>query len=715
MAVLNKIRQRSIFLIIIIALALFAFIIGDIFQNLGSSSKSQTVVATINGEDIERDAFMNQVENIQRQSGGSVSNTQAMNRVWDQEVRNKVMQTQFDAVGISIERDYMRQLLKQNLGSFEEFKNEAGLFDEDKLNEFIANLKAIAPETTTLNGNPVNYKAWTDFEQNISQTGVQQTYFNLVKAGVIGTLTEGELDYELKNNKADIKYVQIPFSSIADSLVSVKKSEVKSYIKANPNKYEVEASRDLVYVQFKEVASLEDEQQIQSDLTALISDKEEFNTAANAIQTVVGFENTTDVEAFVNANSSIKYNDAYVFKSSLPTTVADELSNLKPNAVFGPYKDGETYKLSKQVAKKMIADSAKVRHILIPFVGSVRADATVTKTDEQAKTTADSIYKVLRSKRSKFKSLLSLSSDKVSNEKDGVIEFAYSDGFAAEFKAYSFENPKGSLGVVKTNFGYHIIEILDQGKKQQAYKMATIVQEIEPSIKTIDGVFTDKSKFEIAVADADFEAVAKENNYKTSPVSSIKELDETIPGLGVQRAIVRWSFEDGVEVGDFKSFNVSGGGFVVAKVTAVNEAGLMSVEKASVTALPEIRKEKKAKLIKDRITATTLEAIASDEGQTVKTALAVNMKNPTLSGAGREPKVIGTAFGLEEGATSKLIVGDNGVYVIQLTKLTPAEPLPNYQSAANRVGQAKSNAVNTQLYNALKDAADIEDNRATFY
>ena len=715
MAVLNKIRQRSIFLIIIIALALFAFIIGDIFQNLGSSSKSQTVVATINGEDIERDAFMNQVENIQRQSGGSVSNTQAMNRVWDQEVRNKVMQTQFDAVGISIERDYMRQLLKQNLGSFEEFKNEAGLFDEDKLNEFIANLKAIAPETTTLNGNPVNYKAWTDFEQNISQTGVQQTYFNLVKAGVIGTLTEGELDYELENNKADIKYVQIPFSSIADSLVSVKKSEVKSYIKANPNKYEVEASRDLVYVQFKEVASLEDEQQIKSDLTALIADKEEFNTAANAIQTVVGFENTTNVEAFVNANSSVKYNDAYVFKSSLPTTVADELSSLKLNAVFGPYKDGATYKLSKKVAKKMIADSAKVRHILIPFVGSVRADATVTKTDEQAKTTADSIFKVLRSKRSKFQSLLSLSSDKVSNEKDGVIEFAYSDGFAAEFKAYSFENPKGSLGVVKTNFGYHIIEILDQGKKQEAYKMATIVQEIEPSIKTIDGVFTDKSKFEIAVADADFEAVAKENNYKTSPVSSIKELDETIPGLGVQRAIVRWSFEDGVEVGDFKSFNVSGGGFVVAKVTAVNEAGLMSVEKASVTALPEIRKEKKAKLIQDRISATTLEAIASDEGQTVKTALAVNMKNPTLSGAGREPKVIGTAFGLEEGATSKLIIGDNGVYSIQLTKLTPAEPLPNYQAAANRVGQAKSNAVNTQLYNALKDAADIEDNRATFY
>jgi len=715
MAVLNKIRQRSIFLIIIIALALFSFIIGDIFQNLGSSSKSQTVVATINGEDIERDAFMNQVENIQRQSGGSVTNTQAMNRVWDQEVRNIVMQTQYDALGISIERDYMRQLLKQNLGTFDEFKNEAGLFDEDKLNEFIANLKAIAPESTTLNGNPVNYKAWTDFEQSISQTGVQQTYFNLVKAGVVGTLTEGELEYQLENDKVDLKYVQIPYSSIPDSVVTVKKSDITNYIKKFPKKYKVEASRNLVYVQFKETASLEDEQTIKANLAGLIEDKVEFNEAAKANETVVGFKNTSDPKAFVNANSSSKFNDDFVFESKLPNAQADSLKALSLNEVFGPYKDGTSYKLSKLIAKKMIADSAKVRHILIPFIGATRADASVTKTDAQAKTTADSIYKVLRSKRSKFKSLLSLSSDKVSNEKEGEIEFAYTDGFAKEFKAYAFENPKGSLGVVKTDFGYHIIEVLSQGAKKQAYKIATIVQEIEPSIKTIDDVFKNKSKFEIAVANADFNEVAKENNYTTVPVSSIKELDETIPGLGVQRSIVKWAFEDGVEVGDFKSFNTSGGGFVVAKITAVNEAGLMSTENASVTALPEIRKEMKAALIKNRVTATTLDAIASAENQTVKTASAVNMKNPTLSGAGREPKVVGTAFGLEEGETSKLIVGYNGVYAVQLIKSTPADALPNYQAAANRVGQAKSNAVNSQLYNALKDAAEIEDYRATFY
>ena len=715
MAVLNKIRQRSIFLILIIALALFSFIIGDIFQNLDSSAASDTAIATVNGEDIDRDDFMAKVENIQRQSGGSTTNTQAMNRVWENELRAKVMQSQYDALGISVERDFMRDLLKQNLTSFEEFKNEAGLFDEDKLNEFIANLKAISPETTTLGGTPINYQSWTTFEQNVAVSGVQQTYFNLVKAGITGTLTEGELDYQLENDKVDLKYVQIPYSSIPDSLITVKKSEIEAYMKRFPKKYEVEASRDLIYVEFKEEASLADEQAIQDNLKALIADREEYNEVAKANETVVGFKNTKDNAAFVNANSAQKFNDAFVFRSTFSSEQADNITGLKTGELYGPYKDGNFYKLTKMIAKQGIADSAKVRHILIPFLGGVRADASVTKTDAEAKATADSIYDVLRRNRSKFKSLLSLSSDKVSNEKEGVIEFAYTDGFAPEFKAYSFENPKGSLGVVRTDFGYHIIEVLDQGKKQDAYKVATIAQEIEPSVETIDDVFKNKSKFEIAVADADFEAVAKENNYEVRNVSSVKELDENIPGIGAQRAIVRWAFEDGVDEGDFKSFSTSGGGFVVVKLTGINKKGLMSVESGSITALPEIRKEKKAELIKERISATTLDDIASAESQNVRTAVAVNMKNPTLSGAGREPLVIGTAFGLTEGETSEPIEGNTGVYVVEVTKVTPAPAMSSYQAAANRVGQAKESAVNTQLYNALKDAAEIEDNRAVFY
>jgi len=600
MAILNKIRQQSLVLILVIAMALFAFILSGLFDgSTNFSSKSQNVIATINGEDIKRDDFMTKVENAQRQQAGQGSSTQAMNRVWDQEVRKAVMETQFNELGLVVERDQMRDLLKLSLGSFEEFKDANGIFDEDKLNEFIANLKATAPESTLLAGSPINYQAWTNYESTISSGGIQQTYINMVKAGVIGTLAEGELDYKLENDKADIKFVQIPFSSIPDSTITVSKSDIKGYINKNKSKYEVEASRDIHFVQFKEEASLEDEANIKSNLLALLDDKVEYNASSKLNDTIIGFNNTLDNEAFVNVNSAIKYNNNFVLKSSLPTAIVDSIYNLKAGSVYGPYKQGNYYMLSKIVEEKQIPDSVKVRHILIPFAGATRADASITKTDAQAKTTADSIYNAIKSNRSKFVSLLDLSSDKVSNEKDGEIEFAYTAGMAQEFKDFSFENKKGDLDVVKTSFGYHIIEILEQKNIQKAQKIATLAQEIEPSEHTIDDTFNKTSKFEIAVSSQDFETVAKESNYTVKPVSNMGELDESIPGLGNQRAIVRWAFENETNVGDVRRFNIQGsGGYAVVILAAKNKKGLMSAEKASVTAIPEIRKEKKATLIR---------------------------------------------------------------------------------------------------------------------
>ncbi len=716
MAILNKIRQQSLVLIFVIAMALFAFILSGLFDGSTSfSGKSQNVIATINGEDINRDDFMNKVEIAQRQSQGQGSSLQVMNRVWDQELRNAIMETQYNNLGLVVERDQMRDLLKLSLTSFEEFKDADGLFDENKLNEFIANLKAISPESTLLNGAPIDYLSWTNYETTIAAGGRQQTYFNLIKAGVIGTLAEGELEYKLENDKVDIKFVQIPYTSIPDSLVSVSKSDIAAYINKNTSKYEVEASRDIYFVQFKEEASLEDLTNIQNNLLELVKNKIEYNESSKLNDTIIGFKETEDNEAFVNANSTIKYNDNFLFKSLMPTEIADSIFNLSKGDIYGPYKLGNYYMMSKIVEEKQIPDSVKVRHILIPYVGTTRADASVTKTDEEAKTTADSIYSAIKSKRSKFVDLLDLSSDKVSNEQDGEIEFAYSAGMAPEFKAFSFDNNVGDLEVVKTSFGYHIIEILEQNSKQRALKIATIAHLIEPSEQTIDNVFNVTSKFEIAVATQNFYDVAKESNYTVRPVSSIKILDENIPGLGSQRAIVNWAFNQDTNVGDVRRFNISSGGYAVVMLSASNKKGLMSTEKASVTALPEIRKEKKAALIRARVSGTTLEEIAASENQSVKTALAVNMKSPTLSGAGREPKVIGTAFGLTEGQISKLIDGVLGVYVVQTTKITPADALPSYQAAANRIGTTKANAINTVLYNALRDAAEIEDNRATFY
>ncbi|MBE9489492.1 MAG: peptidylprolyl isomerase, partial [Bacteroidetes bacterium] len=517
----------------------------------------------------------------------------------------------------------MRDLLKTSLASTPEFLNEAGIFDENKLNEFIANLKALSPQSGVLGGQPITYASWVNYESNISANALQQNYNTLVKAGMIGTLEEGKLEYKLGEDNVDIKFVQIPFSTIPDSTITVSKSEISSYINTHKKLYEVDESRDISYVQFKEVASIEDENEIKESLLTLLNDRVEYNETTKNTDSILGFRKVIDNETYINSNSDIKYDKRYLYKSDLPIEVADSIFNLNDGEIYGPYKENNHFKISKVVAVIQMPDSVKARHILIPFIGSNSATAETIQTESQAKTTADSIMSIVKIDPSKFVDLLDFSADKVSNEKEGVLDWFVYNTMVPEFRDFSFENKLGDIGVVKSPFGFHVIEILDQKNIQRTVKVGTITKVISPSEATIDKVFRDASNFEIAISKSNVQDVAKENNYTVRPVNGIKILDENIPGLGNQRAIVRWAFNSDNEVGKFKRFDVPGG-YAIVQLVAKNKEGLMSTEDASVTALPEIRKEKKAKIIKDRNSATLLEDFANAESQTVKSALAIN-------------------------------------------------------------------------------------------
>ncbi|TXE07276.1 peptidylprolyl isomerase [Seonamhaeicola algicola] len=702
MAILSKIRQKTLVLILVIAMALFAFVLSGLFDGSASFSNKGQNVGTINGKDISREEFLQKVEIAQQQLGGSATNTQVMNRVWEQEVRQAVLETQFDALGITVEKDQIRDLLKTALATNPQFSNEAGIFDENKLNEYIANLKENSPE---------GYAGWINYEQSLATNALQQNYYNLVKAGLTGTLAEGELEHKLDGNKVDIKYVQVPYSSIADSLVKVSKSEISSYVSNNKKAFEVEESRDIRFVEFKEVASVADESAIINELSTYLNGQLVDETGRK--DTIVAFSKVKDNQDYINSKSDIKFNDRFVFKSSLPSKVADSLMNLEVGETYGPYKEAGYFKISKLIAEKQIPDSAKVRHILIPFIGSQSAGTDVTLTEDQAKVKADSILAVVKSNRSKFPELVTeFSADQGSVANGGRYDWHAYNTMVPEFNDFEFNGKTGDLGVVKTVFGFHVIEIEGLTSKKRAVQIGTIARKIEPSETTTAKIFRDASKFEIDGAKGDFEALAKENNYTVRPVNGMKALDESIPGIGNQRPIVRWAFEDEASVGDVKRFSLSTGGYVVAQLVAKHKAGLMSAEDASATVLPILRKEKKAELIKNRVSVSTLEDLATAENTSVKTASAITMKSPTIQGAGREPLVVGTAFGLGEGETSGLIEGVNGVYMVQVTKVTPAVKLDNYQAAANRLEQQKAATVNSKLYNALKEAAEIEDNRA---
>ena len=189
----------------------------------------------------------------------------------------------------------------------------------------------------------------------------------MVAAGVGATLTEGEQAYRFENDNIDMKFVQIPYTSVPDDEVEVSKEEIRDYIKKNPAKFETEASRNIQYVFFEEDASEEDRKEAKESLTALMETRVEYNSAAQANDTLPGFNETTDYEDFVNSNSDLPYQDRYMFKNDLPSDLRDELFKLEVGESFGPYEHDGYFKISKMVDAKQIADSAKASHILVSY------------------------------------------------------------------------------------------------------------------------------------------------------------------------------------------------------------------------------------------------------------------------------------------------------------------------------------------------------------
>jgi peptidyl-prolyl cis-trans isomerase D len=266
---------------------------------------------------------------------------------------------------------------------------------------------------------------------------------------------------------------------------------------------------------------------------------------------------------------------------------------------------------------------------------------------------------------------------------------------------------------VETEFGYHIVKVDDQ---RDLVQIAILAREIEPSEETLNGLFTNATKFEMETTSSDlnFTELAAESSYAVRPVNKIKEMDEYLPGLSSQRNVVQWAFNEETNIGDIKRFNIDNG-YAVIQLTTQYEEGLMAVEDATAQVLPILRKEKKAEQILNENQGKTLEQFATDNNVTVSSATSLTVKTPTIPGAGKEALVVGTAFSMNQGDTSGLIKGETGVFMFEVVGKEDAPVLDNYQTYANALKDANGANVNTAVYEALKEKADIEDNRAVFY
>ncbi|MCD8518611.1 MAG: peptidylprolyl isomerase [Flavobacterium sp.] len=470
-------------------------------------------------------------------------------------------------LGLKIGSEQLINIIKQNpnLAQNPQFLNAAGQFDENKFKESLKGIKN-APDQT-------QWLQWKEFEKNIERFAVEQMYNTMIKSGVYTTKAEGKFQYKLENDKADFEYVSVAFSTINDDQVKVTDAEIIDFMKKSPKKYKSDNTTSIDFVLVENKPSKEDEQAMLSTIG----------------EVKVKFDSVTNVGEFVNANSDIKFDSTYVTKNQLPVEHQEALFNLPIGGVYGPYVYNGHQCISRMIAKKSNA-SAKASHILLAYKGAPQSSATRTK--EEAQALANDLLAQAKANPGNFAMLAMANSDDPGSKNNGGEYDNITPGqMVPQFNDFVFNNAIGTIGVVETDYGFHVIKVTD---KYNSVLMGTVAQKIEPSETTIDAIYTKASQLEAdANENKDFAAVAKKAGFEVIPATNLKGFDEYVQGIGSQREIVRWSFNKDTEIGDVKRFDVPQG-FVIAKLKDRNETGLLPIDVARQSVETSYQKSEKS-------------------------------------------------------------------------------------------------------------------------
>jgi peptidyl-prolyl cis-trans isomerase D len=381
--------------------------------------------------------------------------------------------------------------------------------------------------------------------------------------------------------------------------------------------------------------------------------------------------------------------------------------------VYGPYNEGAYFKVYKLQKVNTLADSAKVRHILI---GTMDPKTNQPKRSmAAAKKTADSLITLIKEKKVTFDTLVKTVSDDLGSvEKGGDYGWFTEDiGFVEPFKNAGLMGVKGNISPVETQFGIHIIEVLDVSKtSHQSYRLAQIFKPIVPSEETTKNIFNEAKQFagENNTADA-FDKAIDAKKLSKRIADNVKEADYTIPGMENARELVRWAF--GAKKGEVNLFSFNDK-HLVAKVSAIKEKGFLPLEEVRDEVVIGATEKKKAEYIINEFNskasgASSVEDIATKLGVQVVKQENLNPESHNIMGIGVDNVVIGTAAGIKQGVISKPIVGEMGVFVIKVNAAEVAPAPKDYKMQKMQLEQMIAYRADGDAYNALKQKANIEN------
>jgi peptidyl-prolyl cis-trans isomerase D len=710
MQIIQSIREKgAAIIIIVIAISLIGFILMDSKPGSNTSlfGSNSTNVGKVNGRAIELNSFNKRVEqegNKQAQQSGQQPTGAALLRireqVWNQIVAEEVFYKEADKLGINLSSKELSAILMSS-DQQNPFMQErslidpaTGKLDETKAREALNNIKKLKGDQRS--------SVDAQILEPLKLSTAAAKYSALISAAAYYPTWMQEKDAAEAKSFATISYVGVNYNEISDSAVTVKDEDINNYVAKHKDLFKQEAGRTISYVTFSQLPSGADSVKAMQMIAELKAP----------------FQADTNSKAFVARNTSaVPYTDEFLPLSKIQSQAKDTIVKQGIGIVSGPYIDGPNYTLAKVLGTKQLPDSVKARHILIAL--NDQQTQQPIRTDSAAKKLADSILAAVKGGADFGALALKYSSDGSKDKGGDLGTFGYG-AMVPEFNEFSFTKPVGEKGVVKTQFGYHVIDILNQSNFKTAYKIAFLAKPILASDETINASSLASTKASSQKNAKELSDYAAKNGLKIIDLPTIiKENDFTVGNMQDARQLVRWAFE--AKKGDVSEPIAIGNDFVVATVNKVYSEDTQDAATARTGAEAIVRNMKKADLITAKLGATpTLESAASAYNKQVLMAGAdstITLAGTIINGIGAEPKVIGAAFNKEnQTKPSTPIIGTNGVYVIKTTAVLNKTELTAEAKAAQIT--AKTSALRQQSNNwfeALRKQADIKDTRAKFF
>ncbi len=699
MSVIQKIRDKGAWIMFgLIAIALISFILQDraLGGGRGGIFTNTTTLGKINGVSIERVDFEAKLSMMQKMYGQQAGNReQLIPNVWNQEVERIINEQEYDKLGLMVSDKELSDILfdPQQSPLKREFTDEkTGVFDVAKAKQIITQVKK------SKNTDQIEMINEAYLKPTIQQK-LHSKYNDLLQQSVYIPKWLIEKTQADNNAISSISYVAVPYGTIVDSTVKVSDDEILAYAQKHHKEYDKdEETRGITYVSFDATPSGSDSAAVLSQLNGLKAD----------------FAAASDAKAYLGkVGTETAFKESYFSKAKIESSKKDTLLKLSAGQMYGPYLDGNNYVIAKMIGTKQWPDSAKVRHILIAT--SDPKSGQQIKEDSVGKKLADSIETAIKGGANFEELCKKYSDDPGSKDKGGVYDFFPQGQMVGTFNDFSFDKPVGSKGVVKTEYGYHYIEVLGQKNPQTAYKIAYLAKPIITSSETTTAASTAAAEFSATNKNLqDFQDNAKKINKAGLTANELKENDSYVGSLGQSRELVRWVYAH--DKGDISEPFEVGDKYVVAIETSINKPGLPDVSVLRPQVEAAARNQKKAKQIIDgKFTATTLEALSKSTGTPVVKADSITFGNGFIPGIGMENKVVGAAFNKDlKGKVSEAIDGQSGVYAIRVENIGAKQSMTDAQQVKQTLQQQERSAF-YRGGDALRKAATVKDYRSKFY